>query len=131
MSPEDKAYFEELIIKTNQSGKKETSGLVTDIMNRIKPLIKEAVDEAVDPSIEKNVNGKIRGLTSEFREYVIQDTDDKKKIFDWQANVTPSIEIMKRVKNTSDGMFWIAKGVILIGAVGTTIYGLYKFLTLR
>lgn len=68
--------LEEIIFKAVQSGKQETSGLVTEVLKRIEP--------AVERSIEKCVNGKIRLLDQKVTTYI--ENDDKWKDEHLKAN---------------------------------------------
>ena len=54
MKESEKQYFEDIIVKAIQSGKKETSGLVDDITNKVSQAVKEQV--------VITVNGKIDGI---------------------------------------------------------------------
>lgn len=55
MTPEDKVYFEEIIVKAVQSTKQENSGLVALILHRL--------EKELEPIVNKLVNGKINHLT--------------------------------------------------------------------
>ena len=66
---EDK--LEGLLVKANQSGKKETSDLVDMIMHKLEIKIEE--------SINKNVNGKIIKLTDKVDNYIISDNEWKER----------------------------------------------------
>ncbi len=55
MTPKDREHYEGIIIKAVQSGKRETSGLVAEIMSKLDSKL----EEKLEPLINKYVNGKI------------------------------------------------------------------------
>lgn len=65
-----------------QSGKKETSGLVDDIIKRIEP--------AVEKSIDKYVNGRISVISQKLDDYIISDLK-------WKETADPVIEMGQNV----------------------------------
>lgn len=111
MNEDEKKHFEELIFKAVQSGKKETSDLVDMIMHKL--------ENGIEESINRNVNGKIKVLTQRFDDYVVSDNE-------WKDGVTPSIDIMKKVKASSSVIRWVVQTVILLGILIGTITGLIK-----
>lgn len=115
----DEQKIKEYLVLAVQSGKKETSDLVATIMHKMESRI----DSAVDRGIEKNVNGKIKDLTTKVDAYILSDNE-------WKLNVTPSIEIMKRMQGFASTGGWILKGVVLLGAATTAIWAAIKFIYL-
>ena len=66
-----------------ESGAKETSGLVHEVLHRIEP--------AVEKSIEKYVNGKIRSLDKKIDDYIISDLK-------WKEVITPQIQMVQNLQ---------------------------------
>lgn len=135
MTPEDKNYFEELLIKANQSGKRETSALVDDILHRIEPQIKNAIKEELPPAIKENVNGKIDKLNEmvekqqeDFREHKVIVYEHFKEEKEWRGDVTPILENSKKQQNFFSFGGTILKAIILIGACGTAVVGALHFI---
>lgn len=62
MTPQDFEKLEGLLVKANQSGKKETSGLVAEVMSRIKIEIEQNINEILPPIVKQVVNGKIDNI---------------------------------------------------------------------
>ena len=56
-----------------------------------------------------------------FDNYVKEDKE-------WKESVTPSIEIMKKTINFSDGAIWFMKLVGLLAVVIGAVYGFIKYL---
>lgn len=98
-----------------QSGKQETSGLVDLVIHKLETKIEE--------SINKNVNGKIITLTNEFREYVKQDTADKKTILDWQDVYSPYLKV---IANLSISGKMLMSFLLGLSAVIAGVFGTYK-----
>jgi len=115
MSNEEYQKLEDLIIKANQSGKKETSALVHDILHRIEPIIAT--------SIEKNVNGKINKLTTKFDEYVLLDVKWKEEDMEWKGNYEPFLKGVKAISTSGKIFIWI---VITVGALATAYVAIKK-----
>jgi len=79
MNKKEIEHFEGIIFKAVQSGKKETSDLVTDILQKIEPIINKNLD--------KNFNGKIGRLDEKvtnnsetMKQYIERDDKWKEKI---------------------------------------------------
>lgn len=71
MKESEKQYFEDMLVKAIQSGKKETSGLVEDITNKVSQAVKEQVIITV--------NGKIDGIKEHLKNQDLHlDRIDKK-----------------------------------------------------
>jgi hypothetical protein len=113
MTPQDRQHFEDILVKAVQSGKKETSDLVDDILHKIEPIIKD--------SIQTNVNGKIDKINQKMDDYIISDLK-------WKDSVKPSIEIMRTLTDTTVGVSWLLKSVIILGSAVGVIYGLITWL---
>ena len=115
MTPEELERIEQAIKEAHlvglQSGKRENSDLVDMIMHKMETKIEE--------SINKNVNGKIKGLSERFDDYVITDNQ-------WKDSVSPSIDIMKKIQNSSSVIRYVVQTVILLGVLVGTIIGLIK-----
>lgn len=90
MEQELKNHFDEIILKAVQSGKKETSGLVDDILKK--------QDKYIGEAIEKHVNGKIRKLTEEFQNHREEDILWKKEDRQWKETAFPIIEMGKNMQ---------------------------------
>lgn len=90
MDQELKNHFDEIILKAVQSGKKETSGLVNDILRK--------QDKYIGEAIEKHVNGKIRALTQELKDHRAEDTVWKQEDRQWKENAFPIIEMGKNMQ---------------------------------
>lgn len=103
MNDQEKQYFEELILKAVQSGKKETSGLVAEIMHKM--------EQGIEASINKNVNGKIKRLDEKIDAYII--SDDK-----WKQDVSPYIQGLVNVSGTGK---ILGKFAIWVTAIGGAI----------
>jgi len=123
MTPEDRVYFEELLLKANQAGKQETSGLVAMIMHKI--------EKELDPAIKKHVNGQFNDVKKEFQDfkqefqtYAEQDEKDKQNILKWQADYSPYLDtiatLTKSGKMTT--VFIIAIGAVCGAIVGTIAF---------
>lgn len=114
MTPEEiKDVIKETVYLAQNSTKQENSGLITHLQ--------KIMQQEIAVGIEKNVNGKIRNIDKKIDDYISEDNK-------WKESVTPSIETMKRISNTSDGVIWLAKLIVLLGAVGTALYAFYQFI---
>lgn len=105
MKPEERQHFEDLLIKAIQAGKKETSGLVNEILQKLEP--------AVEKSIEKHVNGKIREvmtnqqiLNTKVDNYIQSDNA-------WKEEADPYIKGLASVTIGGRIVLWI------VGAIAT------------
>jgi CHAD domain-containing protein len=108
MDEQDKQYFDELILKAVQSGKKETSQLVDIVIHRIEPAIEKA--------IEKYVNGKISTLSHKLDNYIESDNE-------WKKTAQPVIEMGKNV--TGFGKV----SLYLLGFVASVSAGFYAIMS--
>lgn len=104
MKPEELAHLEGLIVKAVQSGKKETSDLVGDIIHRIEP--------AVERSIEKYVNGHLREIKTHLGQQDIKLEAIEKKI-------QPVLENRQTVLNVGRFVIWMGA---LAGASSAIIW---------
>jgi len=122
MTPEDKKYFEEFLFKAVQSGKKETSDLVADILTKMKPMI--AVEIA--DGIETNVNGKIRKLTTIVEGhntmvdvYIKEDKADnermKEETIKWRKDADDKLQLVGNVQGFGKVALYFGGFVITIG----------------
>ena len=111
MNEDEIKHFEDLLIKAVQAGKQETSGLVDMIMHKL--------EKGIEESINRNVNGKIIGLTTKVDDYIKSDNE-------WKKDVTPSIEIMKKIRGSSSVIRWVVQTIILLGVLVGTIIGIGK-----
>lgn len=82
MNLEDKQHFDEVITRAIQSGKNETSGLVSEFKRTIDERfnnIKEELVIAVENKIETKVNGKIKDIAETLRvQNIVQEQQSKK-----------------------------------------------------
>lgn len=76
----------------------------------------EQIKIVIQETIERKVNGKIDKLQSAFEEHI---KDDK----EWKDSVMPSIEIMKKMQGFSDVGIFIFKWILLLGGVGSIVWG--------
>lgn len=127
MTPDDRQHFDELILKAVQSGKKETSDLVADVIARMKPTIEEA--------IKVNVNGKIDRLTEavhtqqeDFKDHKVIVYNHFEEDKQWKAEVTPSVATMKSMQSWASVSGYILKTMLLVGGVCGSLYALLKWL---
>lgn len=72
---------------------------------------------AVSESVETTVNGKIRTLTEEFREYVKEDQE-------WRKKYEPYLEGLANLSGGAKIVVWIVMG---IGAVAGAILSIKSF----
>jgi len=120
MTPQDFEKLEGLIVKANQSGKQETSGLVDHITKKMEHLIED--------SINKNVNGKINSLSKKVDDYIIVDISWKEQDTQWKNNVIPYIETVKKFENFGTIGTTLLKALLLIGGVIGAVYTFIKYL---
>lgn len=78
------------------------------------------INITIKETIQTTVNGKVDGLRRELQEYIERDND-------WKENVTPSIEIMKKMQGFASVGGFVLKGMILIGASATAVWSFIKF----
>jgi ABC-type transport system involved in cytochrome bd biosynthesis fused ATPase/permease subunit len=105
MKESEKQYFEDLIVKATQSGKKETSGLVADITNKVTSAVKEQVIITV--------NGKIDEVKKHLHDQDLHlDRIDKK--LDQLKPVSQFIVITRILRKF---LIWVATPVGIIGAI--------------
>ncbi len=78
------------------------------------------IEETVRHTIETVVNGKVDRINYKLDNYIKEDNI-------WKDNVTPSIEIMKKMQGFGSVGGWVLKTVILIGSAVTAIYAFFKF----
>ena len=107
MTSEEFQRLEDLIVKANQSGKRETSGLVAEIMHRM--------ESGIEASIDKNVNGKIRKLDEKIDAYIKSDNE-------WKEEFEP---YMKGIVNLS------GTGKIMLKLVMAVSAGIGLYLLIR
>jgi len=93
MTPEDKAHFEDVIVKAVQSGKQETSGLVDTIMHKM--------EKGIEESINRNVNGKIKRLDEKIDAYIISDNE-------WKDRYSPYLEGLANITGSGKIILWMA-----------------------
>lgn len=124
MTPQELKQLEDklegIIIKANQSGKQETSGLVDMVIHKMETKIEE--------SINRNVNGKINKLHDKIDAYI--KTDDawkvtyKKEDDAWKLEAQPVIDMGRNVRGFSTVSLYIL-GFIL--SVTSAVMGLLYF----
>ena len=103
MNEDDRKHFEDIIVKAVQSGKKETSGLVAEIMHKM--------EQGIELAINKNVNGKIKRLDEKIDAYIVQDNA-------WKAEFEPYMKGLANVTGGGKILVWVTGAVISIaGAI--------------
>lgn len=118
MNEQDKQFFENMIVKAVQSGKRETNGLVTEIMQKI--------DENLETSVEKLINGKLRkvlesqkGMSDKIDEYI---KDDSARWNEYE----PYIKGIADISGAGKIVVWLSIGLsAIIGAI-LTVRHLFK-----
>lgn len=117
MTSEEEQKFKDFLFQAIQSGKKETSDLVTSILDKM--------DERISQSVEKTVNGKIKNISIKLDEQnVVMETHFSKvdthieSDTQWKSMYTPYI---KGLASLSDGSKILVYIIITIGAVGTAL----------
>jgi hypothetical protein len=108
-------HMEDLAVRINQSDKKEISGLIMDFKNEL-TKVKQGLE-----NLDKKVSS-----------YIEQDTEDKQKIFEWQKNASPYVEVASKVQNamTIGGTVtgFLVKTVTFFTLVGGGIWAIIKYL---
>lgn len=109
MTPEERDYFEEFLLKAVQSGKAETSGLVDTIMHK--------VEKELEPVIDKLVNGKINKLLvmQEGQNKILTEIQEQIKTI--KTDTTPLIDDRKVITGLGRFVLWIGGIVITIAGV--------------
>ena len=103
MNEDDRKHFEDIIVKAVQSGKKETSGLVAEIMHKM--------EQGIELAINKNVNGKIKRLDEKIDAYIVQDNA-------WKAEFEPYMKGLANVTGGGKILVWVTGAIISIaGAI--------------
>lgn len=110
MTPEE---FKEYINHAHSTGRNLTSDLADDIIKKMNAHIING--------IESSVNGKIKAIDHKIDAYIKDDCE-------WKKKVTPIIEDMEKQQSFFSVGATILKAVVLIGAVGTTIFGALHFI---
>lgn len=110
MTPEDFKKLEDLLVKANQSGKQETSGLVDLVIHKMEAKLETSIQKG----IETHVNGKIKKIDEKLDAYIVSDNA-------WKDTYSPYV---KGLASVSDGGKIMGKFVIFIGAVGAAVIGI-------
>ena len=111
MNEDDKKHFEEFLLKAVQSGKRETSGLVDEIMHKMEHGIEKAID--------KNVNGKIKRLDEKIDNYILQDNA-------WKSEFEPYMKGVANLTGSGKILLWLSIAVTSIGGAVLLIKNLLK-----
>lgn len=126
MNEQEREHFEGLIVKAIQSGKKETSDLVTDIMARIE----NKLENTIAASIEKNVNGKIRKLDEKIDVYINEDNKYKERITketdDWRKGADDKLKIVSDIQAFGNVGSKILGFIIMLGAASGAWFSVVK-----
>lgn len=77
-------------------------------------ILRQTIDDQLKLGIETHVNGKIRGLTNEFREYVKDDIA-------WKETAKPTIELGNNIRG-------FGKVFVYLLGIGATLFGIFKYL---
>lgn len=103
-------------------------------MNKEEDRIKEYIFQAVQATKQEN-----SGLIAELKKSVESIRDEQRKVAEdlkdyvkddqeWKDSVTPSIDIMKKLQNTSSVLNWVVKTIILMGSLIGAVILIYKWL---
>lgn len=111
-------HFDEVIAKAVQSGKKETSGLVDDILKK--------QDKYIGEAIEKHVNGKIRKLTEDFSTHRLEDIEWKKGDREWKETAFPIIEMGKNMQGFGKVTLYLVGFAASIGGLFLMVENFFK-----
>lgn len=126
MNEQEREHFEGLIVKAIQSGKKETSDLVTDIIARIE----NKLESTIAASIEKNVNGKIRKLDEKIDVYINEDNKYKERITketdDWRKGADDKLKIVSDIQAFGSVGSKILGFIIMLGAASGAWFSVVK-----
>lgn len=126
MNDQEREHFEELIVKAIQSGKKETSDLVTDIISRIE----NKLGSSIATSIEKNVNGKINRLNEKIDTYINEDNKYKERITkdtdEWRQSADAKLQIVSDWEAFGKIGSKILGLVIMLGTASGAMFGIIK-----
>jgi hypothetical protein len=100
MTPEEQ---KDIIVMAVQAGKKETSGLVAEIMHKM--------EQGIELAINKNVNGKIKRLDEKIDAYIISDNE-------WKKEFEPYVKGLSNVTGGGKILVWVSGAVVSIwGAI--------------
>jgi hypothetical protein len=110
MTQEQIEHFENLIAKAVQSGKRETSGLVDEIMHRMEAKLEIEIEK----SINKNVNGKIIRLTDKLDAHMAEESAR------WDE-YSPYIKGLANVGG-------VTKLIVFLAVAFTTVMGAFYFI---
>src|SRR3990167_186672 len=110
MDEKNKNEIKDFIFQAIQAGKKESSGLVGDIMKKL--------DSAIEVSVKKHVNGNIEGIKIQLENYIKEDTD-------WKTRAEHVIQLGNDTRGASKAILWLT-GIII--AVGGAILMVKQFL---
>ena len=100
MNDHEKQYFEDLLVKAIQSGKKETSGLVTHL--------KDVIVGAVRDEVKLTVNGKIDQIKKHLERQDIKLEKMDRKIDDLTEKTLPVVESITLFKILKKFVIWVA-----------------------
>lgn len=100
MKDHEKQYFEDILVKAVQSGKKETSGLVADVTKK--------VTEAVKEQIILTVNGKIDKIKEHLERQDEKLLEMDEKIDDLKKETDPVIQDRKTISSMGKFVIWSA-----------------------
>lgn len=103
-------------------------------MNKEEDRIKDYIFQAVQATKQEN-----SGLIAELKKSVESIRDEQRKVAEdlkdyvkddqeWKDSVTPSIDIMKKLQNTSSVLNWVVKTIILMGSLIGAVVLIYKWL---
>lgn len=77
-------------------------------------ILRKTIDDQLKAGIETHVNGKIRGLTSEFREYVKEDLA-------WKKTAQPTIDLGSNIRG-------FGKVFVYLLGIAATLFGIFKYI---
>lgn len=101
----------EFLLQAVQSGKSETSGLVSAIFTKM--------DKKIGESVQFHINGKINGLTTKLDAYIKDDNE-------WKSKAEPVIKMGENAQGASKILLYLAGVILAIGGAYKILEGFFK-----
>ncbi len=108
---EMKEHFDDMFMKTYQSGKSETSGIVADIIRKM--------DNSIELSVRRHVNGNIIGLKTLIDNYIKEDEE-------WKKRAEPVIKMGENAQGTSKFVLYLSGLILAMGGAYLMVRNLIK-----